>query len=96
MPFIINAFIQKSSLTIHIGPQPDCQHAGYLSGAQQLCKAHNALFVADEVQTGIGRTGRLLACTHENVKPDMVLLGKVCSAILSSSERLQTLLVLTC
>ena len=46
-----------------------------------MCRDKNVLFVADEVQTGIGRTGRLLACTHEDVKPDMVLLGKVRACI---------------
>lgn len=52
---------------------------GYLREAYALCKAANTLFVADEVQTGIGRTGRLLACQHENVKPDLTLLGKALS-----------------
>eukprot|EP00047_Mylnosiga_fluctuans_P001585 m.221005 g.221005 ORF g.221005 m.221005 type:complete len:428 (+) comp10495_c0_seq1:56-1339(+) len=52
---------------------------GYLAAAKKLCTAHNVLFVADEVQTGIGRTGRMLACDHEDVKPDMVLLGKALS-----------------
>jgi ornithine--oxo-acid transaminase len=52
---------------------------GYLRGAYALCKNANALFVADEVQTGIGRTGTLLACQHENVKPDLTLLGKALS-----------------
>lgn len=52
---------------------------GYLAGASQLCKAANALFIADEVQTGIARTGRLLAVDHENVKPDILILGKAIS-----------------
>ncbi len=52
---------------------------GYLSGAYELCKKHNVLFIADEVQTGIGRTGRLLACDHENVRPDILILGKALS-----------------
>ncbi len=52
---------------------------GYLAKAQQLCKAKNVLFIADEVQTGIARTGKLLACDHENVKPDMLILGKALS-----------------
>ncbi len=50
--------------------------AGFLRAAYDLCKAHNVLFMADEVQTGIGRTGRLLACDHENVRPDVLILGK--------------------
>lgn len=52
---------------------------GYLAAAQKLCKEHNVLFVADEVQTGIARTGKLLACDHENVKPDVLILGKAIS-----------------
>jgi ornithine--oxo-acid transaminase len=44
-----------------------------------LCKKHNVLFVADEVQTGLGRTGRMLACDHENVRPDILILGKAIS-----------------
>ena len=54
-------------------------HDGYLKGAQELCTKHNVLFVADEVQTGIARTGRLLACDHEDVKPDVLILGKAMS-----------------
>jgi ornithine--oxo-acid transaminase len=46
---------------------------GYLAKAKELCKAKNVLFIADEVQTGIARTGKLLACDHENVKPDMLI-----------------------
>ncbi|HBB92704.1 MAG: ornithine--oxo-acid transaminase [Bacteroidetes bacterium GWF2_49_14] len=52
---------------------------GYLSKAAKLCKDHNVLFIADEVQTGIGRTGKLLACDHENVRPDILILGKALS-----------------
>ncbi|UKN02205.1 ornithine--oxo-acid transaminase [Paracrocinitomix mangrovi] len=52
---------------------------GYLAKAYELCKKHNALFIADEVQTGIARTGKLLACDHENVKPDILILGKAMS-----------------
>jgi len=53
--------------------------AGYLKKAYDLCKKHNVLFIADEVQTGIGRTGKLLACDHEEVKPDILILGKALS-----------------
>jgi ornithine--oxo-acid transaminase len=52
---------------------------GYLAKAAALCKAKNVLFIADEVQTGIGRTGKLLACDHENVRPDILILGKALS-----------------
>lgn len=52
---------------------------GYLKGAKALCSAHNVLFIADEVQTGIARTGKLLACDHEEVKPDILILGKALS-----------------
>ncbi len=49
---------------------------GYLSGARRLCADANVLMVADEIQSGLGRTGRLLACDHEGVRPDLLLLGK--------------------
>lgn len=52
---------------------------GYLEKAKALCKKHNVLFIADEVQTGIARTGKLLAVDHENVKPDLLILGKALS-----------------
>lgn len=52
---------------------------GYLSQAKALCEAHRVLFVADEVQTGIARTGKLLAVQHENVKPDILIMGKALS-----------------
>ena len=57
-----------------IVPEP-----GYLSSVRKICDKYNVLFIADEVQTGIGRTGRLLACDHENVKPDILILGKALS-----------------
>ncbi len=50
--------------------------AGYLSQVAQLCKENNVLFVADEIQTGLGRTGKLFACQHENVRPDITIIGK--------------------
>ncbi len=52
---------------------------GYLKKAFDLCKAKNVLFVADEVQTGLARTGKLLACDHEGVRPDVLILGKALS-----------------
>ncbi len=71
---------------------------GYLKAAYDLCRQHNVLFIADEVQTGIARTGRLLACDYEDVKPDILILGKALgggvfpvSAVLSSREVMDTL-----
>jgi ornithine--oxo-acid transaminase len=52
---------------------------GYLAKAKQLCTEANVLFIADEIQTGLARTGKMLACDHENVKPDILLLGKALS-----------------
>ncbi|WP_417800673.1 ornithine--oxo-acid transaminase [Tenacibaculum sp.] len=52
---------------------------GYLAAAKALCEKHNVLFIADEVQTGIARTGQLLAVNHENVQPDILILGKALS-----------------
>lgn len=66
---------------------------GYLKKAYELCKKNRVLFVADEIQTGLGRTGKLFACHHENVKADMVILGKALaggfypvSAVIASKE----------
>jgi len=66
---------------------------GYLKKTYELCKKHNVLYIADEVQTGIARTGKLLACDHEGVKPDVLILGKAISggiypvsAVLASDE----------
>jgi ornithine--oxo-acid transaminase len=66
---------------------------GYLIKAKQICEKNNVLFIADEIQTGLGRTGRLFACDHEGVKPDMAVIGKslgggcyAISAVLSSRE----------
>ncbi len=52
---------------------------GFLKKAYDLCKSRNVLFIADEVQTGLGRTGKLLACDHEGVRPDILILGKALS-----------------
>ncbi len=52
---------------------------GYLTKAYSMCKEKNILFIADEVQTGLARTGKLLACDHENIKPDILILGKALS-----------------
>lgn len=66
---------------------------GYLKAAAELCRRHRVLFMADEIQTGLARTGRLLACDHEDVKPDVLMLGKALgggmmpvSAVLASRE----------
>ncbi|TFH20838.1 MAG: ornithine--oxo-acid transaminase [Bacteroidia bacterium] len=53
--------------------------SGFLSKAYELCKEKNVLFIADEVQTGLARTGKLLACDHEGVRPDILILGKALS-----------------
>jgi len=53
--------------------------AGYLKRVAEICKAANVLFMADEIQTGLGRTGALLCCDHEGVRPDIVTLGKALS-----------------
>ena len=52
---------------------------GYLAQAAAICRAHNVLFIVDEIQTGLGRTGKLLACDHEAVHPDILILGKALS-----------------
>ena len=52
---------------------------GYLKGVRDLCTQYNVLFIADEIQTGLARTGTLLACDHENVRPDILILGKALS-----------------
>ncbi|NJN28142.1 MAG: ornithine--oxo-acid transaminase [Cyclobacteriaceae bacterium] len=71
---------------------------GYLRKAYELCQKHKVLFIADEVQTGIARTGKLLACDYEGVKPDILILGKALSggvfpvsAVLSSHEIMLTI-----
>ena len=69
---------------------------GYLRKAKQLCKENNVLFIADEIQTGLGRTGSLFACDYEGVKPDILIIGKslgggcyAISAVLSQREILE-------
>lgn len=71
---------------------------GYLSKSKQLCEQHNVLFIADEIQTGLARTGKMLACDHENVQPDILLLGKALSggmmpvsAVLADDEIMMTI-----
>lgn len=53
--------------------------AGYLKKVREICDRNNVLFIADEIQTGLGRTGKMLACDHEGVKPDILILGKALS-----------------
>ena len=71
---------------------------GYLKQCHTLCKTYNVLFIADEIQTGIGRTGRMLCCDHEGVRPDIVILGKALSggvlpvsAVLADDEIMMTI-----
>jgi ornithine--oxo-acid transaminase len=71
---------------------------GYISGVRALCTKYNVLMIADEIQTGLGRTGKLLACDHENVKPDILVLGKALSggtmpvsAVLCNNEIMLTI-----
>jgi ornithine--oxo-acid transaminase len=71
---------------------------GYLSKAKQLCETTNVLFIADEIQTGLARTGKMLACDHENVRPDILILGKAlsggmmpASAVLADDEIMMTI-----
>jgi ornithine--oxo-acid transaminase len=52
---------------------------GYLRGVRELCSKYQVLWIADEVQTGLGRTGKMLAVDHENVRPDILILGKALS-----------------
>ncbi len=66
---------------------------GYLKQVRDICTRHNVLFMADEIQTGLGRTGKLFACDHENVRPDVMILGKALgggiypvSGVLASKE----------
>ena len=68
-------------------------HDGYLKEAKEICEKNNVLFIADEIQTGLGRTGKLFACEDEGVKPDLMVIGKSLgggcypiSAVLSSRE----------
>lgn len=49
---------------------------GYLRGAKEICEKHNILFISDEIQTGLGRTGKLFACDHEGIRPDITIIGK--------------------
>ena len=71
---------------------------GYLAKAKNLCEEANVLFIADEIQTGLARTGKMLACDHENVRPDILLLGKALSggmlpvsAVLCDNEIMMTI-----
>ena len=71
---------------------------GYLSKAKKLCESANVLFIGDEIQTGLARTGKMLACDHENVRPDILILGKALSggmmpvsAVLANDEIMMTI-----
>ena len=72
---------------------------GYLKAVRDLCDKYKVLFIADEIQTGLARTGKMLACDHENVKPDILILGKALSggtlpisAVLASNEIMMQIL----
>lgn len=72
---------------VHVPPD------GYLKWAKALCEEHDVLFMADEIQSGLGRSGKLFACDHENVKPDVMIIGKALSggcypvsAVLASAD----------
>ena len=71
---------------------------GYLTGVRNLCTQYNVLMIADEIQTGLARTGKMLACDHENVRPDILILGKALScgilpisAVLADDEIMLTI-----
>ncbi|HEY8397513.1 MAG TPA: ornithine--oxo-acid transaminase [Flavihumibacter sp.] len=71
---------------------------GYLRGVREICTRHNVLMIADEIQTGLARTGKMLACDHENVRPDILILGKALSggtmpvsAVLADDEVMLTI-----
>ncbi|HQP91040.1 MAG TPA: ornithine--oxo-acid transaminase, partial [Bacteroidales bacterium] len=71
---------------------------GYLKTSYDLCKKHNVLFIADEIQTGLARTGKMLACDYENIHPDILILGKALSggmmpisAVLANDEIMLTI-----
>ncbi len=71
---------------------------GYMKGVAELCRKHNVLLIADEVQTGLGRTGKMLCCDHEGVRPDILILGKALSggvlpvsAVLADNEIMLTI-----
>jgi ornithine--oxo-acid transaminase len=71
---------------------------GFISKASEYCKQANVLFIGDEIQTGLGRTGKMLACDHENVRPDILILGKALSggtipvsAVLADNEIMLTI-----
>ncbi len=84
LPALEHAFKNKNVAAFMVEPiqgeagvvVPD---TGYLPGVRALCTEYNVLMIADEIQTGLGRTGKMLACDHEGVRPDIVLLGKALS-----------------
>ncbi len=88
--FLLNQYREKQ---VYVVPDD-----GYLSKAKQLCEEANVLFIADEIQTGLARTGKMLACDHENVRPDILILGKALSggmmpvsAVLADDEIMLTI-----
>ena len=88
----MNKYIYTTLIYIHTYIQ------GYLAGVRRLCDKYRVLFIADEVQTGLCRTGKMLACDHSNVKPDILCLGKALSggtipisAVLANDEVMLTI-----
>ncbi len=82
----LEAFFQKNPNTVSFMLEPiqgeagvNIPHTHYLQEVKKLCNQYNVLMIADEVQTGMGRTGKMLACDYENVKPDLLILGKALS-----------------
>lgn len=82
----LNEFLEKNSNVVSVMLEPMQGEGGiiipddnYLKNVKELCNYYNVLMIADEVQTGLGRTGKMLACEHQDVKPDILCLGKALS-----------------
>jgi ornithine--oxo-acid transaminase len=103
LPALANALENKDVAAILMEPiQGEAgvvvPEEGYLSKAYEYCNQANVLFIGDEIQTGLGRTGKMLACDHENVRPDILILGKALSggvmpvsAVLADDEIMLTI-----
>lgn len=103
LPALANALKDKNVAGFLLEPIQgeagvDVPDAGYLAKAKQYCSDANVLFIADEIQTGLSRTGKMLCCDHENVRPDILILGKALSggtlpvsAVLADNEIMLTI-----